>query len=98
MKVIIDVGYEVTFEVGINKQSGYLFEMYQFTGDKTIVDLKTLLKNVSDVGITNYAYFLRAENTTPVIDQDEMIECLEIYHFTEDKNYLFYLVEQLHKF
>jgi antitoxin component YwqK of YwqJK toxin-antitoxin module len=98
MEVIIDVGYGVTFSVQIDEQSGYLFHMYQYGGNEAIIDLKMLLKNVSDISITNYAYFLRGTSTTVIIDQDNMMESLEIYHITEDKNYFSYLISQLHKF
>lgn len=98
MSVIINLGDGVTFTISVNNQSGFLYGAYQDYGNGYVVDLHTLLKNVSKASLANYVYFLTHEKRPVVVDQDILNGCLEIYHITEDKNYFCHLMGQLHKF
>jgi len=58
MHVTIDLGNAVNFSVSVDKESGYLYDAHQYSGEDVLVDLKSLLKQVSDVSLTDYVYFL----------------------------------------
>jgi len=99
MSVIIDLGDKVLFTVPINDKSGFLYGMRQDMGNEAVVDLKYLLKSVSDISLTDYVYFLTHDTQRSVIfEQDIMIDCLKIYNITGDDNYFQYLITQLHRF
>jgi len=106
MSVNINLDNNVIFTVPVDDRSGFLYGIYQDAGTSEVtVDLKLLLKNASDISLTNYVYFLTHDKTrnnnnnqSVIFDQDLMVECLDIYNITGDDNYFNYLIPQLHKF
>lgn len=57
------------------------------------------MKNIHKDSVVNYVYFLTHEGERPpIVDQDTIINCFEIYNRTEDMSYFSYLIENLHNF
>jgi len=99
MSINIDLGDKVVFTVPVNDKSGFLYGVSQDMGHSAVVELKYLLKDISDISLTDYVYFLTHEKDRSVIFEKEvMVDCLKIYNITGDHNYFDYLIVQLHKF
>ena len=97
----IYVGYGVTFNVTVNKNSGIIYtaqlDMERMSNEAVPFDLEKFLLNINVVAVTNYVCFLRGLKVE-IVDRDTMMGSLQIYSLTEDKDFFKYTLEQLFKF
>jgi len=97
----IYVGYNVTFDVTVNENSGVVYtaqlDMVRMSNQAAPFDLEKFLVNINVVAITSYVCFLRGLEVK-IVDRDTMIGCLQIYSLTEDKNFFKYTLKQLFKY
>jgi len=99
-EVTLNIGYELIVPVIINSDSGLI---YTFSGDirgNEAIKLANVIPQVSDAASTLYLYVLRGRDTsnTFIVDRPTMIDCLAIYNFTGDTNFLAYILVSLFKF
>jgi len=99
-EVTLDIGYDLVVPVIINEDTGLLFTLSGDVRDRETIKFADILPSINDAASTLYLYFLRGRDTSKVfiVDRVTMTDCLNIYDFTGDSNFLYFILKSLFKF
>lgn len=79
MSILIDLGDGIKLPATVNEKSGLLYDIYQYQGEGGVANLGIVLKNIHEDSVANYVYFLTHKERPPIVDQETVIDCFEIY-------------------
>jgi len=99
-EISVDIGYELTETIIINEDTGLLFTLSGDVKDNEVIKFADVIPQVSDAASALYLYVLRGRDTSKVfiVDRVTMTDCLNIYSFTGDLNFLSFILKSLFKF